>query len=62
MNLIIRDKTIVKHWNQLLTNSKYLKGDLEDARITGILKLDFEKVDKYVKKEQLFINHFFVYI
>ena len=46
MTKIIKDETIIKQWERLLTDDKYLKSELETAKTNNILILDFEKVDK----------------
>lgn len=33
-------------WEDLFTDIDHLKGELENARLTGILNLDFEKIDR----------------
>lgn len=46
MAKIIGDTKIIAQWEHLLIDKKYLKSELETARINGIFTLDFEKVDK----------------
>jgi len=43
---ILGDETTIAQWEQLLTDINHLKGELETSRTTGILEIDFEKVDK----------------
>ncbi len=46
MAKILGDQTVIKQWERILTDINHLKGEVETARTTGILKINFENVDK----------------